>query len=59
MDGLLGKILVVDDDENICQVLKMYLESANYDVKVANDGKAAQEVFSSYKPNMVLLEWMG
>lgn len=58
MDGLLGKILVVDDDENICQVLKMYLESANYDVKVANDGKAAQEVFSSYKPNMVLLDVM-
>ncbi|MGL5615871.1 MAG: response regulator transcription factor [Sarcina sp.] len=58
MDGLLGKILVVDDDENICQVLKMYLESANYDVKVANDGKTAQEVFSSYKPNMVLLDVM-
>lgn len=58
MDGLIGKILVVDDDENICQVLKMYLESANYDVKVVNDGKSAQEAFTTYKPNLVLLDVM-
>ena len=27
MDGIMGKILIVDDDENICEVIKMYLES--------------------------------
>ncbi|MDY4948883.1 MAG: DNA-binding response regulator, partial [Clostridium cadaveris] len=31
MDGTIGKILVVDDDENICEVIKMYLESSGYD----------------------------
>ena len=30
MEGLLGKILIVDDDENICEVIKMYLETTGY-----------------------------
>ena len=45
MEGLLGKILIVDDDENICEVIKMYLETTGYNVKVAHDGKAAKEEF--------------
>ena len=58
MDGTIGKILVVDDDENICEVIKMYLESSGYNVKVANDGREAQEAFSNYKPDLVLLDVM-
>lgn len=58
MEGNLGKVLVVDDDKNICEVIKMYLESSGYNVKVANDGKEAQESFMSYKPDLVLLDVM-
>ena len=58
MEGKIGKILVVDDDENISEVLKMYLQSSGYDIRVAADGKAAQEVFVDYKPDLVLLDIM-
>lgn len=58
MDGMLGKILIVDDDENICEVIKMYLESANYETRVATNGKMAEEVFLDYKPDLVLLDVM-
>ena len=33
MEGKLGKVLVVDDDDNICEVLNMYLKSSGYDTK--------------------------
>ncbi|MBU5592107.1 response regulator transcription factor [Clostridium sp. MSJ-4] len=58
MEGTIGKILVVDDDENICEVIKMYLQSSGYDTRISNDGKEAQEVFLEYKPDLVLLDIM-
>lgn len=58
MEGLLGKILIVDDDENICEVKKMYLETTGYNVKVAHDGKAAKEEFVNFSPNLVVLDMM-
>ena len=58
MEGLLGKILIVDDDENICEVIKMYLETTGYNVKVAHDGKAAKEEFVNFRPNLVVLDMM-
>ena len=58
MEGLLGKILIVDDDENICEVIKMYLETTGYNVKVAHDGKAAKEEFVNFSPNLVVLDRM-
>ncbi|MFD3155535.1 response regulator transcription factor [Haloimpatiens sp. FM7330] len=58
MEGTMGKILVVDDDENICEVIKMYLESAGYSTRLAYDGKSAEEKFSEYKPDLVLLDIM-
>ena len=39
------KILVVDDDRNICELLKLYLENDGYTVFVANDGQEAVEIF--------------
>ena len=39
------KILVVDDDKNICELLKLYLENDGYTVYVANDGQAAVNTF--------------
>ena len=58
MEGTIGKVLVVDDDVNICEVINMYLKSAGYDTKVVNDGRAAQEMFKEYKPDLVLLDVM-
>lgn len=58
MEGSIGKILIVDDDENICEVIKMYVESAGYEVQVANDGKSAETVFLDYKPDLILLDIM-
>ncbi len=58
MEGSIGKILIVDDDENICEVIKMYVESAGYETKVVNDGKTAQTMFLEYKPDLVLLDIM-
>lgn len=58
MEGTIGKVLIVDDDENICEVIKMYLESAGYNTRVVNDGKKAQEAFGDYKPDLVLLDIM-
>ena len=58
MDGLSDKILIVDDDENISEILNMYLESAGYTTKIASTGKRAQELFLEYNPNLVLLDVM-
>lgn len=58
MDGKIAKVLIVDDDKNICEVIKMYLENAGYEVRVSNDGKEAQEDFLDYKPELVLLDIM-
>lgn len=58
MDGKLGKVLVVDDDNNICEVLNMYLKSSGYDTRVVYDGKRAQEEFINYKPDLVILDVM-
>ena len=58
MEGSIGKILIVDDDENICEVIKMYVESAGYETKVVNDGKTAETMFLEYKPDLVLLDIM-
>jgi len=58
MEGTIGRVLIVDDDENICEVLKMYLESAGYSTRLCHDGKVAQEVFIEYKPDLVLLDIM-
>ena len=42
------KILVVDDDPNICDMLKQYLEKEGYDVRVAYDGYEAIDLFKKY-----------
>lgn len=53
-----NKILVVDDDLNICEVLKLYLENDGYDVKTANDGMEALEKFKIFEPDLVVLDIM-
>ena len=52
------KILVVDDDPNICDLLKLYFESEGYEVKTANDGMEGINFFKLYEPDLVLLDIM-
>ena len=52
------KILVVDDDQNICELLRLYLVKEGYQVTVANDGEAALAAYEKEKPAMVLLDVM-
>lgn len=52
------KILVVDDDKNICELLKLYIENDGYTVYVANDGQQAVNTFLSKTPDLVLLDIM-
>ncbi|ERK28277.1 response regulator transcription factor [Clostridium intestinale] len=58
MEGTIGKILIVDDDENICEVIRMYLNSSNYDNRIVNNGKDVENAFIEYKPDLVLLDIM-
>lgn len=52
------KILIVDDDRNICELLRLYLEKEEYETTLAYDGQQALEVFADAKPNLVLLDVM-
>ena len=52
------KVLVVDDDQNICDLLRLYLEDAGYSVIISNDGKEAVNKFKALKPDIVLLDYM-
>ena len=52
------KILVVDDDSNISDLLKMYFENEGYDVKTASDGMEGLNYFKIFEPDLVLLDIM-
>lgn len=52
------KVLIVDDDLNICELLRLYLEKDGFDTVIANDGEAAIVKFNLEEPDMVLLDVM-
>ncbi len=52
------KLLVVDDDPNICDMLKLYFENEGYMVKTACDGIEGVNSFKLYEPDLVLLDIM-
>ena len=52
------KILVVDDDQNICELLRLYLTKEGYQVTLAADGEDALAKYGQVKPDMVLLDVM-
>lgn len=52
------KVLVVDDDENIVQLIRLYLEKEDYTVCTAFNGKQAVNVFKSENPSIVILDIM-
>ena len=52
------KVLVVDDEEPILELLKYNLEKEGYDVKVANNGQLGVDIARKFKPDLVLLDVM-
>ena len=52
------KILVVDDDSNISELLKVYFTNEGYEVKIASDGVEGISFFKMYEPDIVLLDIM-
>ena len=57
-DNMETKLLIVDDDHNICDLLKLYFENEGYKVKVAHDGLEGISAFKIYEPDLVLLDIM-
>ena len=53
-----AKILIADDDRNICELLKIYLEKESYTVVLAGDGEEALEKFDREEPDIILLDVM-
>lgn len=52
------KLLVIDDDSNISEMLSIHLESEGYEVKTAQDGIEGMNYFKMYEPDLVLLDIM-
>ena len=55
---LTGKVLIIDSDKNICELLRMCLEKEGYSVLISNDGEEGLVKFNALKPDMVLLDVM-
>ena len=52
------KILIVDDDENIAELISLYLTKECFDTRIVYDGEEALKAFDSYQPNLILLDLM-
>ena len=52
------RILIVDDDENIAELISLYLTKECFDTKIVYNGEDALTAFSSYQPNLILLDLM-
>ena len=53
-----SKILIVDDDSNICELLRLYLEKDGFDTMIAVDGESAVRLANAEKPDLMLLDIM-
>ena len=52
------KIMVVDDDSNICELLRLYLEKEGFEAVIASNGQKALDMFDAEKPDLMLLDVM-
>lgn len=52
------KILIVDDDVNIAELISLYLTKECYDTRMVHDGEDALAVYEQYQPNLILLDLM-
>ena len=50
------KIMIVDDDENIAELISLYLIKECYETLIVTDGEAALKAFSEFSPNLILLD---
>ena len=53
-----SKVLVIDDEANVCELISLYFEKAGYDVVCAGDGSEGLEIIRSQKPDIVILDLM-
>ncbi len=53
-----AKILIADDDRNICELLRIYLEKESYNVVLAENGEEALSKFDEEEPDILLLDVM-
>lgn len=56
MESISVKILVVDDDVAIANLISRFLKQKQYQVESANDGKTAREIFNYFRPDLVILD---
>ncbi len=54
----MSKILVVDDDRDICSLIEFKLKKAGYEVLLRFDGATGLEAVRSERPDLLLLDWM-
>jgi len=52
------RVMIVDDDNNIAELIALYLTKECFDTRIVNDGEAALQEFDSFMPNLVLLDLM-
>jgi len=52
------KIMIVDDDNNIAELISLYLTKECFETKIAEDGETAIKLFEEFQPDMVLLDLM-
>lgn len=52
------KILIVDDDNNIAELISLYMTKECYETMIVNDGESALEAVDSFHPNLILLDIM-
>ena len=52
------KILIVDDDNNIAELIALYLTKECFETKIVNDGELALKEFQTFRPNLILLDLM-
>ncbi|MBQ2676552.1 MAG: response regulator transcription factor [Clostridia bacterium] len=52
------KVMVVDDDNNICEFLRLYFEKEGYEVMLCHDGQQAVDMFPKFNPSIIMLDVM-
>ncbi|MBQ2925445.1 MAG: response regulator, partial [Ruminiclostridium sp.] len=52
------KVLIVEDDSNIAELVNLYLKKEGYETMVAEDGGKALDLYRAFRPDLVLLDIM-
>ena len=52
------KIMIVDDDNNIAELISLYLTKECFETQIVNDGESALTTFETFSPNLILLDLM-